>query len=185
MSEDLKKRFTQSTSKQLKRFFKKNRNNGKSKKGFGIATFSAYLSSQYIWLFLQKPRVTLRQEICPCEQIHLTCQKRHSSIFRKKTVIIYFGDPLHIWDLPRFSLGLIGCSQDTGRLFHYPDQQVINVVLQLPNMSIFLSHHLFLLDELLHNFFKREIAVGRHIRLRMFRLLDVRNNTWHVILKCN
>ncbi len=28
-----------------------------------------------------KPRVTLRQEICPCEQIHLTCQKRHSSVF--------------------------------------------------------------------------------------------------------
>lgn len=128
-----------------------------------------------------EPRVTLRQEICPCVNKYTWPVRNYISvsfykqyIFCQKTVIIYFGDPLLLWDLPSFSLGLIGCSQDTGCLFHYPDQQVINVVLQLPNMSIFLSHHLFLLDELLHNFFKREIAVGRHIRLQMSRLLDVK-----------
>jgi len=68
---------------------------------------------------------------------------------------------LLLGEFTRLPLGLVGRPQDAGRLLHDAHQQVVDVVLQLPDVGVLPLHHLLLLDEVLHHLVEGQVAVGQ------------------------
>lgn len=59
--------------------------------------------------------------------------------------------PLAVGELASFPGRLVGHSQDAGRLLHHPDQEVVNVVLQLPDVGVLPPKKFFVLHQLLQH----------------------------------
>lgn len=75
-------------------------------------------------------------------------------------------------EFTRLPFRLIGCPENARRLLHDAHQQVVDVVLQLPDVGVLLPHHVLLLDEFLHHFVEGQVAVSESALL--LRLLKER-----------
>lgn len=78
---------------------------------------------------------------------------------------------LLLGDLACFPLWLVRRPEDAGCLLHHANQQVIDVVLQLADVSVLLLYYLLLLNQFLDHLLEREVAIRRHAALHLLRLL--------------
>lgn len=67
---------------------------------------------------------------------------------------------LTVGELASFPGRLVGHSEDTGRLLHHPDQEVVDVVLQLPDVRVLPPQELFVFHQLLQHLLVGQAAIA-------------------------
>lgn len=67
---------------------------------------------------------------------------------------------LSIGEFPSFPGRLVGHSENTGRLLHHPDQEVVDVVLQLPDVRVLPPQELLVLHQLLQYLLVGQTAIA-------------------------